>query len=457
VPAPDDLRVTPVRDGPTAGGEFVLYWMQATYRAHDNPALNYAIDRANELRLPVLVYQGLRADYPWASDRLHTFILESVADLTVEFRERGIPYAFQLEEDPTHRPGVSALVALARRAALVVTDGFPTWIVPQQTRGLARRVECPLVAVDATTAVPQRYWRTAFKTARALRPRLQAALPHFLHPVGDAEPRVRRGVSMPFDPAVPTRGTIPELVARCAIDHSVPPSPTIRGGARAARRRLAHFVESILPHYAESRNDPTIDGTSRMSPYLHFGNISIQEVVLAARDAGPAEAYARFADEALTWRELAHNFVARDRGHRTTAAIPDWARGELADHAADPRDATYTAAALEAAATHEPLWNAFQRSLLRDGELHNYARMLWGKAIIGWTRTTAHALRVAEALNHKYALDGRDPNSYGGILWCFGKFDRPFYRRPVFGTVRYMSLAAARKKFDVPAYLRRHG
>lgn len=468
---PVDLRVyAPPRWAPRTGGEFVLYWIQTTHRAHDNFALAFAVEQANALRLPVLAYQGLRPDYPWASDRLHTFILEGVADLHRDFGRLGIPYAFHLDPGPgggsgvlPDRPAESPLVALARRAALVVTDWYPTFIVPRQTRRLRERVETPVVAVESCTVVPVRWVGREHKTARAIRPVLQDGLSHFLHRAPLAAPRVRRVIDLPFDPVVPRgprdrRGTaIADLVAALPLDHSVRPSPTLRGGTAAGRARLAWFLEHGLPRYTEDRGDPNIDATSRLSAYLHFGQLSPHEVLLACREAGPAAQYQKFEDEAVTWRELAHNFVAHDPRHRTVAAIPEWARRELADHEGDRRSALYDDQALEEGRTASPLWNAMQRRLVRDGELHNYARMLWGKSVIGWTRNAASALRVLEHLNHKYALDGRDPSSYGGIHWCLGKFDRPFYRRPVFGTVRYMSLAAAERKFDVPAYVRGSG
>jgi deoxyribodipyrimidine photo-lyase len=463
----DDLRIHAAHEpGPLAQRELVLYWMQGvTLRSRANFALNFAAERANELGLPLLVYQGLRHDYPWAGDRLHTFILESVADLQRGFEARGIQYAFYLETSAETRRrnagGPSPLVALARRAALVVTDFFPTFIQPRQLKALRDQLETPVVAVDSATMVPMKAHDREYPVARSIRPVLMAALPHHLYPVNDVDPLVRRTVELPFDPVdVPTgpgqAGAIAALVADCNIDHSVPPSPIIRGGEEAARARLHHFVEHGLPRYAADRGDPNVDATSRLSPYLHFGNLSIQEVLLTAREAGSGENYAKFLDEALVWREISHNLVYRNPRHRTLAAIPDWARKELDDHTADPRPALYSDADLEEARTESELWNACQRSLLRDGELHNYVRMLWGKSVLLWTRSPTPALRILEHLNHKYALDGRDPCSYGGILWCFGRFDRPFYRRPIFGTVRYMSLGTQGRKFDVPAYLARY-
>lgn len=460
----DDLRIHAAgQPGPRSNGQFVLYWMQGVaLRSRANFALNFAVAEANRLGIPVLVYQGLRSDYPWASDRIHTFILESVADLQTDFAARGIPYAFYLETRAARArraPGRdSPLVALARRAAVVVTEFFPTFIQPRQLAGLRKRVETPVVAIDSSTVVPMRFHDREYLTARSIRPALFDALPHYLHPVPDEEPVVRRSVELPFDPTpVPAeQAAIARLVADCEVDHAVPPSPTIRGGMRAARARLHQFIAHGLSRYAAHRSDPNVDATSRLSPHLHFGTISIQEVLLTVRQAADEPNYARFLDEALTWRELAHNLCYRNPRHRTLAAVPEWARRELAHHTADPRPAIYSDRELEEARTDDDLWNACQRALRRDGELHNYLRMVWGKSVLLWKPDAARALRVLEHLNHKYALDGRDPNSYGGILWCLGRYDRPFYRRSIFGTVRYMSLAAQRRKFDVGRYLARY-
>ncbi len=442
---------------PSPSGDFVLYWMQVTHRAHDNQALNYAVEQANALGVPVVVYHGLRHDYPWANDRLHTFILEGVRDLVAAFAARGIAYGFHLDRRTPDDPGehASPLVSLAERSRLVVTDWFPTFIMPRQLKRLRERVTVPVVAVDSACVVPARLLEKPYSAARWIRGDLMDGLDHWLRPVGDTEPAHRTtAVTWPFDPVVPVDDIAP-LVAGCAIDHTVPPARGWTGGPGAARRRLDWWVANGLPRYLE-RNDPNLDVTSKLSPHLHFGHCSPQEVLLAAREAGPDEAWQKFLDEMLTWRELAFNFCRFEPKHRTLAAIPEWARAELAEHQSDPRGAIYSDAELERGETDDELWNACQRAYLRDGWMHNYLRMLWGKSVIGWTEDAGRALRILEHLNNKYALDGRDPNSYGGILWCFGRFDRPFFRRPVFGTVRYMSTNAARKKFDVAAYLK-HG
>ena len=472
---PDRLHLPPDAR-PRSGGEFVLYWMQATFRAHDNFALNFAIEQADALGVPVLVYHGLRHDYPWANARFHTWVLESVVDLRRDFAAKGIQYAFWLDrsrgawtewpagsrgDDAAGRDADAAwspLVRLADRAALVVTDYTPTFVHPRQLRGLRKRTTTPVIAVDSATVVPMAAHAKEHSTARGFRTAMLEPLAHHLWPVANPLPRVRRPVDLEFADDAPavTPATIASLVAGCDVDQAVGPSPMFRGGTAAGRARLHEFVARGLARYADDRNDPNnLEAVSRLSPWLHFGNLSIHEVLLTARAAGPADAYAKFEDEAVTWRELAHNFCHWNPKHRTVAGIPAWAREQLASHEADPRPAHYTLQQLERAETADPLWNAMQRSYVQDGWMHNYVRMLWGKAVLMWTRDASECLAFLEHLNNKYSLDGRDPNSYGGIMWTFGKFDRPFYRRPIFGTVRYQSLKAAADKFDVPGYIRR--
>ena len=338
-----DLRIHAAEEPkPRTNGELVLYWMQTTQRVQYNFALEFAIEQANRLRLPVLVYHGLRHDYPWASDRIHTFILESVVDLYRDFEARGIQYVFYLErtgDDAEARRGAgkpSPLVELARRAALVTTDFFPTFIVPRQIKALRGKVDTPILAVDSATVVPMKHFDREHATAVGFRPRLMAALPEYLRPLKAVKPQVRRRIEVPFDPINPTPDDIPALVASCDIDHEVPPARTLRGGPAAARRRLDHFIERGLPRYEEDRGDPNEDATSMLSPYLHFGNISPHEVVLQAREAGPPAQFAKFQDELLTWREISHNFVYYNRRHRTVDSIPGWAREELRKGEADP-------------------------------------------------------------------------------------------------------------------------
>ena len=247
---------------------------------------------------------------------------------------------------------------------------------------------------------------------------------------------------------------ITELVRKCDIDHSVKPSDRYRGGTKAARRRLTHFVQNILPHYEKTQKEPSIDGVSRLSPYLHFGFISIQEIVAAVEKAkAPKPAKDAFLEQAIVRRELSFNFTRHNPHYDSLQSLPAWALQTMRDHADDPRPELLDAEKIEAAETYDELWNAAQRELLSTGHIHNYVRMLWGKRVIEWQRSYEMAFELLVHLNNKYALDGRDPNSYAGILWCFGKHDRPWFDRDIFGAIRYMTSQSMAKKFNARRYM----
>lgn len=455
---PDDPRLrllTPGEPGRT-GGEFVVYWAQAYRRANSNAALSYAIHQANERGLPLLVYEALRPDYPHASARFHAFVLEGARGEAARYRERGAAYAFFLPKTPAEARGV--LVALARRAALVVTDDFPSFIVPAQLARAAAKCPCPLVAFDDNAVTPLALFPHEEYAARTLRPKVQAALEDWLRPVD--EPSCRHAppakLDLPFEPFDVEGADLARAIAALPIDQSVRPVAESPGGSAEARRRLERLLSGKLAAYPEDHNHPDRDATSRLSPYLHFGHISAREVALAVLDAqAPASARAAFLEQLLVRRTLAFNLARSNPEHQTFEALPDWAKRTLAARARDPRPGFYSRRDLEHARTGDEVWNAAQRELVATGVVHNYLRMLWGKLVIAWSITPREAFDELVYLNDRYALDGRDPNTYANILWCFGKHDRPWGPvRPIYGTVRFMSTESARRKLDLDTYLR---
>jgi deoxyribodipyrimidine photo-lyase len=425
------------------------------HRAEQNWALTAAIEAANRLGLPLAVYHGLGCTYPHANDRLHRFILEGAAELSQRFARRGIGYHFYLRRRPTDPNDL--VYRLAQRAALVVTDDFPAFFIPDQTARVAGRLDVAMLAVDSNGIVPLAAIPGEQYGAYTLRPRLRRILPDHLGPV--PEPPVRRD-SLDLRLDVPGTQVAPDsldsLIAGCAIDHGVLPSPAYRGGYSEARARLDRFIAGPLRSYATARNQPGAETTSRLSPYLHFGQISPQEVALAVRDAtrAPREHRDAYLEELIVRRELGYNFCRFNANHRSLAALPPWAQATLEAHAEDSRPFLYTAEEFERARTHDYLWNAIQAELLTTGLMFGYYRMYWGKKIIEWSATCEEALAAAVSLHDRYALDGRDPNTYANILWCFGLHDRPWPERPVFGKVRTMTLAGMRRKTNVEAYLR---
>jgi len=430
------------------GAAYVLYWAQMNRRADANQALDFAIDLANELALPVLFYEGLTYSYPCANDRLHRFILEGVPDTEARLAQRGIGYIFYLrrrESDPN-----DALYRLAHRAAAVVTDDYPTFIAAHHNASVAPKLDVAFYAVDASCIVPMSCFDKREYAARTIRPKIHKLLPRYLGPA--AVLKVRRRFP-PHESEFHTRVTaanIAALIAASAIDHSVPPAAGITGGRRAALKQLAHFVKHGLSRYAAEGNQPGARATSGLSPYLHFGHISALEVALAARSS------AEFLEQLIVRRELAFNFARFAPRLDSLDVLPDWARDTMRRHLRDRREHLYTTADFELAATHDALWNATQRELLTRGTIHGYYRMYWGKKIIEWSPTYHDSLRTMIYLHDRWALDGRDPNTYTNILWCFGLHDRPWPERPIFGTLRYMSLEGMRRKTDVDAYIAAH-
>ncbi len=462
-----------------ARGEYVLYWVQIYRRLERNHALDYALRCAAELERPLVVYEGLRIDYPWASRRLHRFVLEGMQANAARAAELGLSYWPFVETEPGQGRGL--LRRLSARAALVVTDDYPCFIVPAQAEALARKVEVPVFAVDSNSLVPLSLLGPPVSAAAHLRPRIHkafaAAWPHR----GAAKPRLRgvpsRRVRPPFDAwkAKDLAGFVDAL----PLDASVVPVPGTPGGAPAARARLRAFVKKRLRGYAEARSQPRSleEGhASGLSPYLHFGHVSIEEIVeavlatsgtwtpeeLRVHNRGKREGFFSddpdvdaFLDEAVTWRDVGFHWHWTRRADAASLerALPAWALATLGAHAGDRRPWLYTAEELESGRTHDPLWNAAQRELVTTGTIHGYLRMLWGKKVIEWSASPAEAYRTLEHLNNKYALDGRDPNSYSGILWCFGLFDRPWApERKVLGSVRYMSSENTARKFDLRPY-----
>jgi len=447
------LRVTQLNDAqPNTKGRYVLYWMQMFRRVTHNYALNFAIQMANQHQLPLVVYEALKFYYPWASDRIHTFILEGVAEKYADFSERGIRYLFYLQRnkrDPKH-----TVAKLAREAAVLVTDDYPCFIIPEHNERIAQ-LNLPVYAVDANGMVPLSALPKEEYAAYTIRPRIQRLLPDLPRAIPTPRLDVQKPtLTVDCPETTVSAENIADLVSQCDCDHSVKPSSVYHGGTKAGRKRLRHFVRDILPHYDKTHNEPSIDGVSRLSPYLHFGFLSVQEIVAAVEKAkAPKPAKTAFLEQIIVRRELSFNLTRYNPHYDSLKCLPAWAQKTMRDHAGDPRPELIDAETIEAAATYDELWNAAQRELVSTGHLHTYVRMLWGKRVIEWQPTYEIAFELLVHLNNKYALDGRDPNSYAGILWCFGKHDRPWFEREIFGTIRFMTSRSMAKKFDAKRYI----
>lgn len=450
----DDERIRTLRAAAPAAGRYVLYWMQANRRAAFNPALAFASSLANSLELPVLCCEELDCAWPAANDRLFTFALEGAAETGRALRKLGVGYVLHLRRRPAEPAG--AVERLAQDAAALVTDDYPTRVPARNPAPPPAGFGLPCYAVDASCIVPMSRFPKREYAAYTLRPKLKKLLPRYLKPPEEVRPARRwRGPAPDIHTEV-TPAAIPALVDSCEIDHSVPPSVDFRGGRRAAEQRLYYFLRCNLKRYARYARQPSERATSELSPYLVFGHISALEVALRVREwAAEHKLIAdEFLEELIVRRELAFNFARHAQPPDSLEHLPDWARKTLRRHGRDRRDPVYAHDDFVHARTHDALWNAAQQEMLRRGKIHGYYRMYWGKKILEWSPTPDEALRTMVAIHERYALDGRDPNTYANILWCFGLHDRPWPERRILGTVRYMSLEGMRRKTDVEAYVR---
>jgi len=456
--------------------------MVGSRRLRSNVALQHAVEQARAWRKPLVILEALRCDYPWACDRLHRFVIDGMADHATALA--GSPVSYLPYVEPARGAGKGLLASLAADACLVITDDFPSFFIPRMIEAAGRSIGARLEAVDANGILPMRATDKVFLTAFSFRSYLQGAfrdslaawpdtidfsgLPAATLPVGLAD----RWPSTPTDVL-----RAPEaLIASLPIDHSVAPAE-VRGGTVAAEAALARFVRDRLPHYVDDHSHPDAEVTSGLSPYLHFGHIGPHEVFAAVMTAegwtsrklgtgkrgqregwwGASNNAEAFLDQLITWRELGYNMCAwRPDDYAHFDSLPAWARATLDRHAVDERPYTYTRQQFMHADTHDPVWNAAQRQLAATGTCHNYMRMVWGKKILEWSPSADEALDTMIDVMNRYALDGRNPNSYTGYCWTLGRYDRPWApEREIFGTIRYMSSANTVRKLRMKHYLAR--
>ncbi|MBV8709128.1 MAG: deoxyribodipyrimidine photo-lyase [Acidobacteriaceae bacterium] len=434
--------------------KYVLYWAQMNRRVDANHGLLYAAEIANQHRLPVLYYEGLTCSYPYANDRLHTFILEGVPETAKRLKKAGIGYVFYLRRRVDSPNNI--FYQLARDAAAVVTDDYPVFIARRHNSRVPEKLDVAFYVVDSSCVVPMSQIPTRQFAAYTIRPKITKLLPKYLQ--APDQLRVKRR----FEEAVPSfhvevhDGNIAELVRSCEIDHSIQSSPSFTGGRLAAEKLLRFFLENNLKRFDRDRNQPAEHATSHMSPYLHFGQISSLEIALAVKDYA-AERHLMadsYLEELIVRRELSFNYVRHVERPERLENLPEWARETMRKHANDQRNPLYTPQQLERAETYDDLWNATQKEMMLRGKIHGYYRIYWGKKVLEWSPTYQSAVDWMINTHGRYALDGRDPNTYVNILWCFGLHDRAWGERPIFGKIRYMSGDSIRRKTNAKAYIK---
>ena len=438
-------RIQQLNSHSIRSGDYVLYWMQASQRILDNHALHYAIQKANEYRKHLVVFFGLTPSYPEANQRHYSFMLEGLREIQQSLEKQGITFVIQ---PISPEQGIKRL---ATDACLVVVDRGYLRIQRQWRQIIAQQVRCPLLQVETDVIVPIDVVSQKEEYAAAtIRPKILKNLEKFLVPI-EPEPLQKTCTMHHFDSL--DLSDIPRLMTNLQIDSTVKPSALFHGGTSAALRFLRRFITQKLPCFSELRNDPSKEFCSYLSPYLHFGQISPLTIALKIHATKDPNTDA-FLEELIVRRELSMNYVYFNKDYDSFTGLPSWAKTTLLNHVKDPRPYLYTEEELEAAQTHDPFWNAAQREMTQTGKMQGYMRMYWGKKIIEWTSSPPEAFQLALRMNNKYELDGRDPNGFAGVAWCFGKHDRAWKDRPIFGKVRYMNDAGLTRKFDMTSYIR---
>ena len=459
--------------------------MVANRRVRWNFSLDRALEWARDLKKPLLILEALRADYQWASDRMHHFIIQGMIDNARALqKQKGVRYYPYVEPALGHGKGL--VDELVKRASVVISDDFPCFFLPRMLQAVAKRCPVRMEVVDSNGLLPMRAAERVFPRAYSFRRFLQQQLLPHLHETPASDPF--DGLKLPKGPTIGKQitdrwpaniklSTKPEKIYEdLPIDHDVTPG-IFTGGAEAAAKQLGAFIDSKLEDYAELRNQPQQDVSSGLSPYLHFGHISSHEIFdalvrkegwsendVAEKPTGSSEGWwgmsepaEGFVDQLATWRELGYNYCWQRDDYDQYESLPPWARETLEEHESDTRPHLYDQQQLELSQTHDELWNAAQRQLVREGHIHNYLRMLWGKKILQWTKSPRVALEIMIHLNNKYAVDGRNPNSYSGICWVLGRYDRAWGpEREIFGKIRYMTSENTARKVRVKDYIKKY-
>lgn len=431
-----------------SSGKFVAYIMEASQRAFYNHALEFAISYANSLNKPLIVIYNLTDKYKFSNLRYYTFIIEGLIKLKKDLDERGLKFFIKKSDY------VSGSIEISKNAVALITDRNYLKLQRNWRTKVAQTIDVPLIEVESDVIVPVELVSGKKEPyAATIRPKILRLLDQFLEPVTHQELKINSSY-IEFDHL--NYKNVDEFISILQIDRTVKPvSEYYEGGYDKAMEFLKIFIEKKLPYYKALRSDPTKDFQSELSPYIHFGQISTLQILLEIlkhyniKD----ENVQSFINEIVIWRELARNFCLYNPMYNEYEGIPEWAKKTLEEHLKDKREFTYSLEELEFAKTHDSYWNAAQIQLLKTGKMHNYMRMYWAKKLIEWTEHPKIAFDYACYLNDKYELDGRDPNGYAGISWCFGTHDRPWFERPIFGKIRYMNDKGLERKFEIKKYV----
>ena len=439
----DQRRITYLNNKQDTGGP-VVYWMSREQRVKDNWGLIHARNLAGNSR-PLVVLFSLVPSFLGATYRHYDFMLQGLEQVESSLNRIGIPFVLRTGAPEQQVPEFVDEV----NAGVLITDFDPLRIKRMWQDAIRSRVGIPFVEVDGHNVVPARYVTDKLEyAARTIRPKIQRLLPEFLTDFPELVPQEKCPLS--FDP-VNWAAVRDKIDVDCEVG-----TVDLLPGEDAAESVLEEFAGQRLSRYSEKRNDPNADAVSGLSPYYHFGQLAPQRAAYKVLHSGIGENQESYLEELIIRRELSDNFCLHNAKYDSLEGAPLWAQKTLHECSSDIREYTYTYDEFEQAKTHSSLWNAAQKQLLKSGRMHGYMRMYWAKKILEWSHSPAEAVRIGIQLNDRFALDGRDPNGYVGVLWSVaGVHDRAWRKRPVFGSIRYMNENGCRRKFDVDSYIAR--
>ena len=436
-------RMRAINDAPPTPGKFIIYWMQQAQRIHWNHALSYAKELSNRLKKPLMVYFGLTDTFPEANLRHYQFMIEGLQEVKEQLLQQKIGFIIRREHP------VEGLVRIKDDIGVLVCDRGYLRVQKQWRQQLAEKMDAPMIQIESDVGIPVETASDKEEyAAYTIRPKINKQKAHYLHPVKDPDVSID-STSYDFD-SEPI-DNINSFLSSLSVDTHVSPSPMLKGGRTNAQTLLGEFLTSKIQDYATNRNDPSKNVSSMMSPYLHFGQISSVEIAWEVNRKAK-DLSTDYLEELIVRRELSMNFVHYNNTYDSISCLPYWAQKTLQKHSKDKRDYVYTREEFEKAKTHDPYWNAAQKQMMLTGYMHGYMRMYWGKKIIEWADSPEQAYEIALYLNNKYELDGRDPNGFTGVAWCFGKHDRPWRERAIFGSIRFISQSGLHRKGDIERY-----
>lgn len=423
----------------------VVYWMSRDQRIKDNWSLLYAQAKALQTKKPIVVVFCLVPEFLGAMFRQYVFMIKGLGEVEKSLRDKNISFYFLTGSPEEEIPKF----LMEYNVDVLVTDFDPLSLKRNWKKNIVDLLKMTVYEVDTHNIVP--CWVASPKQeygAYTFRPKIHRILPEFL----EEFPELKKH---PFEWKEEIFVDWKKAMNTLKVNASVAELDWIRPGEKAAQLMLQNFLRDKLSVYDTKRNDPSLDGQSNLSPYLHFGQISSQRVALEVlKFSENRRSQEAFLEELIVRKELSDNFCYYNMNYDNVHGFPAWAEKTLKNHRNDPREYFYSLEELELGKTHDDLWNAAQFEMVKYGKMHGYMRMYWAKKILEWTESHEKAHQIAIYLNDKYELDGRDPNGYAGISWSIGGLhDRAWKERSVFGKIRYMSYGGAKSKFDVKAYI----